>query len=104
MMVWLIIQLGKLSGGGGIKISAKESLTYYELKQHKLWFDEGCSKLLHQRKQEKPQWLQDQSQINGVNVNEGHEANRHFRNKKGEYLKDKINDLAKHSKNKNTEE
>jgi hypothetical protein len=36
-----------------IKISAKESLGYYELKQHKQWFDEGCSKLLDQRKQAK---------------------------------------------------
>jgi hypothetical protein len=26
-----------------IKISAKESLGYYELKKHKPWFDEGCS-------------------------------------------------------------
>jgi hypothetical protein len=34
-----------------IKISAKEDLGYYELKKHKLWFDEGCSKLLDQRKQ-----------------------------------------------------
>jgi hypothetical protein len=25
-----------------IKISAKESLGYFELKQHKPWFDEGC--------------------------------------------------------------
>jgi hypothetical protein len=33
------------------KISAKESLGYYELKKHKPWFDEGCSKLLDQRKQ-----------------------------------------------------
>jgi hypothetical protein len=31
-----------------IKISAKESLHYYELKQHKPWFDEGCPKLLDQ--------------------------------------------------------
>jgi hypothetical protein len=29
-----------------IKISAKESLDYYELRKHKPWFDEGCSKLL----------------------------------------------------------
>jgi hypothetical protein len=29
------------------------------------------------------------------------EANRHFRNKKREYLKDKINDLESNSKNKN---
>jgi hypothetical protein len=27
-----------------ITISAKESLHYYELKQQKPWFDEGCSK------------------------------------------------------------
>jgi lipoate-protein ligase A len=29
-----------------IKMSAKESLGYYELKQHKPWFGKGCSKLL----------------------------------------------------------
>jgi hypothetical protein len=34
-----------------IKISAKESSGYYELKNHKPWFDEECSKLLDQRKQ-----------------------------------------------------
>jgi hypothetical protein len=28
-----------------IKISAKESLGCYELKKHKPWFNEGCSKL-----------------------------------------------------------
>jgi hypothetical protein len=28
-----------------IKISAKESLGYYELKKNKPWFKEGCSKL-----------------------------------------------------------
>jgi hypothetical protein len=37
-----------------MKISAKESLDYYELKKHNLWFD-GCSKLLDQRKQAKLQ-------------------------------------------------
>jgi hypothetical protein len=35
------------------KISAKESLGYFELKKHKPWFDEGCSKLFDQRKQAK---------------------------------------------------
>jgi hypothetical protein len=34
-----------------IKISAKESLGYYELKKHQPWFEEGCSKLIDQRKQ-----------------------------------------------------
>jgi hypothetical protein len=38
-----------------IKISAKESLGYYELKTHIPWFDEECSKLLDKRKQAKLQ-------------------------------------------------
>jgi hypothetical protein len=49
-----------------IKLLAKESLGYYELKQHKPWFGEGCSELLDQRKQAKLQWLQDPGEINGV--------------------------------------
>jgi hypothetical protein len=52
-----------------IKMLAKRSLGYYELKQHKPWFDEGCSKLLDQRKQAKLQWLQNSSEINGDNLN-----------------------------------
>jgi hypothetical protein len=47
-------------------------------------------------------WLQDPSQINGDDLNNIRcEASRHFRNKTSEYLKEKINDLAKNSKNKN---
>jgi hypothetical protein len=38
-----------------INISAKQNLSYFELKKHKPWFDEGCSKLLDQRKQAKLQ-------------------------------------------------
>jgi hypothetical protein len=52
-----------------IQISAKESLGYFEFKKHKPWFDEGCTKLLDQRKQAKLQWLQDPSEINGDNPN-----------------------------------
>jgi hypothetical protein len=53
-------------------------------------------KLLDQRKQAKLQWLQDPSKINGDNLNNiGRVASRHFRNKKREYLKDKINELAR---------
>jgi hypothetical protein len=44
-----------------IKISAKETLGYYKLKEHKPWSDEGHSKLLDQRKQAKMLWLQDPS-------------------------------------------
>jgi hypothetical protein len=34
-----------------IKMSAKESVGYYKLKQHEPWFDKGYSQLLDQRKQ-----------------------------------------------------
>jgi hypothetical protein len=34
-----------------IKSAAKKSLVLYELKKHKPWFDEGCTKCLDQRKQ-----------------------------------------------------
>jgi hypothetical protein len=48
------------------------------------------------------QWLQDPSQIKGDNLNNvGHEASRHLKIKKKEYLKDKIIELAMSSKNKN---
>jgi hypothetical protein len=51
------------------------------------------------------QWLQDPSEINGDNLyNIRRETSRHFRNKKKEYLKDKIDELAKKSKHKNISE
>jgi hypothetical protein len=41
------------------------------------------------------QWFQDPREINGDNLtNVGCETSRYFRNKKREYLKDKINELA----------
>jgi hypothetical protein len=43
--------------GDNRKFSAKKGLGHYELKKHEPWFDEGCSELLHQRKQAKLQWL-----------------------------------------------
>jgi hypothetical protein len=47
-------------------------------------------------------WLQYPSKINSDNLNNiRNDASRHFRNKKREYLKDKINELAMNSKNNN---
>jgi hypothetical protein len=69
---------------------------------HKSWFDESCSKLFDQRKQAKLQWLQDPSEINGDNLNNlTRGASRNFTNKKREYSKDKIDELATSNKNKN---
>jgi hypothetical protein len=59
-------------------------------------------KLVDQRKQAKLQRLQDPSEANEDNlIDVRREASRHFRHKKREYLKDKINELESNSKNKN---
>jgi hypothetical protein len=85
-----------------LNISAKESLGYFQLKKHNPWFDKGSSKLVDQRKQAELQWLQDPSEINADNLNNVRcEASRYFRNKEKEYLKDKMNELAMNSKNRN---
>jgi hypothetical protein len=56
------------------------------LKQHKLWFDEEYSKLLHERKQAKLQWLQNPNQTNGDNLNNVRgEDSRTFRTQKRDY-------------------
>jgi hypothetical protein len=52
-----------------IKISAKGSLDFYELKKHKPWFEEGYSESLDQKKQAPLQWLRDPSEISGNNLN-----------------------------------
>jgi hypothetical protein len=74
-----------------INISTKETIVYHELKKYKSWFDKGCSKLVDQRQQATLKLLQHPSQINGENLNNiRREASRKFRNKKREYLKDKM--------------
>jgi hypothetical protein len=84
------------------QISAKASLGYYELKKDIPWFDEGYTELLDQWKQARLQWSQDSDKINGDDLNNVRcLAGRHFGNKKREYLEDKINELARNSKNKN---
>jgi len=74
-----------------IKILAKESLGLYELKQQKPWFQGGSLRFLDQRNQDKMQWVQNPSQSNVDNPNNvRREASRQFRDKKEEYLKNKI--------------
>jgi hypothetical protein len=85
-----------------IRISAKESIGLCESKSYKSWFNEECLKLVYRRKQAKLQWLQDPSVVNEDNLrNVRREASRHFRNKKREYLKDKITEIELNSNNKN---
>jgi hypothetical protein len=52
--------------------------------------------LIDQRKQAKLQWLQDPSATNENNLSDVKwEDSRHFRNKKREYLKEKLTGLNK---------
>jgi hypothetical protein len=85
-----------------IKVSAKESIGLCESKSHKPWLNEECLELVDRGKQAKLQWLQDPSIVKEDNLrNVRREASRQFRNKKREYLKDKINEIELNSKNKN---
>jgi hypothetical protein len=78
------------------------SIGLCESKSYKTWFNEECLKLVDRRKQANLQWLQDPSVVNEDNLrNIRREASRHFRDKKREYLKDKINEIELNSKNKN---
>jgi hypothetical protein len=52
MMMWTSIGLGNVLERI-LKVSTANS--YYELEQHKPWFADECSKLLHQNKQAKLQ-------------------------------------------------
>jgi uncharacterized protein YaaR (DUF327 family) len=77
-----------------IKTSAKDNLGHHKLKHKKQWFDDECSKLTDKQKQTKLQWWQNPSHINGDNLqNSRCVTSRTVRNKKREYLKDKINEL-----------
>jgi hypothetical protein len=59
---------------------------------------------LDQRKQDKMRWLQHPYQSNVDNLNNvRRKANRHFRNKKKEYLKAKINELESDSNIENSD-
>ena len=85
-----------------IKIAAEQSIGYYETKKKKPWFDEDCSMVVERRKQAKLKFLQDPVQANRDNYfNERREASRTLRNKKRDYLKEKLNEVETNSKNKN---
>jgi DNA-directed RNA polymerase subunit M/transcription elongation factor TFIIS len=72
------------------------------LKQQKPWFDEECSQYLGQRKQAKMHCLQDPNCSNTDNLNNiRHEASKHMRNKKKNYLKAEIDELETNSNIKN---
>ncbi|KAJ4441296.1 hypothetical protein ANN_11150 [Periplaneta americana] len=85
-----------------IKIAAEQSIGYYQTKKKKPWFDEDCCMVVERRKQAKLKLLQDPVEVNRDNYfNIRREANRTLRNKKRDYLKEKLNEVEANSKNKN---
>jgi hypothetical protein len=84
-----------------INISAQDSLGYCEPKHRKPWFDEGCSKLVDQRKQAELQWLQDPGEANEGNLRDiSREASRFQEQDKG--ISETQNyEFESNSKNKN---
>ena len=63
------------------------------MKRLQPWFDEECFRFFDKRKQAKEQRVQDPNQSNVDNVNNARrEVRRHFRNKKKQYLTDKIDE------------
>ncbi|KAJ4442439.1 hypothetical protein ANN_04025 [Periplaneta americana] len=85
-----------------IKIAAEQSIGYYETKKKKPWFDEDCCMVVERRKQAKLKFLQDPIEEKRDNYfNERREASRTLRNKKRDYLKEKLNEVETNSKNKN---
>ncbi|KAJ4442360.1 hypothetical protein ANN_03946 [Periplaneta americana] len=77
-----------------IKIAAEQSIGYYETKKKKQWFDDDCCIVVDRRKQAKLKFLQDPVEVNRDNYfNIRREANRTLRNKKRDYLKEKLNEV-----------
>jgi len=75
-------------------VLSTENLGYYELKQHKPWFDEERSKLLDQWKQAEVQLLQNPSQTNGDNLNIVRQPRTNFiEDENGDILADSHNIL-----------
>jgi hypothetical protein len=62
-------------------------------------------KIVRPKRTRQLQWLQDPGEINGDNLNNiRHETSRHFKHKNRECLKNKRDELATNSKNKNIRE
>ncbi|KAJ4441455.1 hypothetical protein ANN_11310, partial [Periplaneta americana] len=87
---------------GDIKISAEQSIGYYETKKKKPLFDEDCCVIVERRKQAKLKFLQNALEANRDNYfSEQLETSRTLRNKKRDYFKEELDKVETNSKNKN---
>ncbi|PSN41362.1 hypothetical protein C0J52_19113 [Blattella germanica] len=83
-----------------IKLSASESKGLLKKRQSRKWFDEECVDMVHKRKLAKMNWMREPNEINSEQLRSiRRETIRFLKNKKREYLKEKINDLEINAKN-----
>jgi len=84
------------------KGAAKECVGEKKHNKNKPWFDEECLKLHEERKHARQQWLSNKSEANTKNYsNAKRNATLRFRNKKREYMTQKIQEIEKNGKTNN---
>ena len=85
-----------------VKSAAKERVGEKKRQKNKPWFDDECLKLHDERKQARQRWLGNKNEANTNNYkNAKRNATRGFRNKKREYLTQKIQEIEENGKTNN---
>ncbi|PSN38555.1 hypothetical protein C0J52_14819 [Blattella germanica] len=88
-----------------IKLSASESVGLLKKRQSRKWFDDECADMVNKRKLAKMNWMREPNEQNSEQLcSIRRETTRFLKNKKREYLKEKINDLEINAKNRNIRE
>jgi len=86
-----------------VKGATKERVGEKKHQRNKPWFAEECLKLHEERKQARQELLSNKSEANANHYSNGNETNatRVFRNKKREYLMQKIQEIEENVKTNN---
>ncbi|PSN40818.1 hypothetical protein C0J52_15311 [Blattella germanica] len=77
-----------------IKLSTSESVGHFKKRQSRKWFDDECVDMVHKRKLAKMNWMREPNEQNSEQLcSIRRKTTRFIKNKKREYLKEKINYL-----------
>ncbi|PSN48471.1 hypothetical protein C0J52_11717 [Blattella germanica] len=88
-----------------IKLSASESVGLLNKRQSRKWFDDECADMINKRILAKMNWIREPNEQNSEQLcSIRRETTKFLKNKKREYLKEKINDLEINAKNRNIRE
>ncbi|PSN44834.1 hypothetical protein C0J52_16203 [Blattella germanica] len=87
------------------KRSASESVGLLKKRQSRKWFEDECADMVNKRKLAKMNWMREPNEQNSEQLCSIRlETTIFLKNKKREYLKEKINDLEINAKNRNIRE